>query len=124
MQSNRPASKPIVSLGVVGADTAERALRQPRVGETLRGRQFVLGPGGKGSNQAVAAGRLGAEVSFITRLGRDAFAEIARQTWQRAGVTPAVIETTATDTGAAYILIERATEHGRATCRERECHSG
>src|SRR3546814_19473164 len=60
-------------------------------------------------SQAVAAGRLGAEVSFITRLGRDAFAEIARQTWQRAGVTPAVIETPESYTGAAYIFIEEAT---------------
>src|SRR3546814_10164451 len=76
MQINRRASKPIVILGVFVADTAYRALRQPRLGEPLLGRQFVLGPGGKGSNQAVAAGRLGAEVSFIPRLGRDAFAEI------------------------------------------------
>lgn len=109
MKNNKPASKPIVILGVFVADTAYRAVRQPRLGETLLGRQFALGPGGKGSNQAVAAGRLGAEVSFITRLGRDAFAEIARQTWQRAGVTPAVIETPESYTGAAYIFIEEAT---------------
>lgn len=101
--------KPIVILGVFVADTAYRAERQPRMGETLLGRQFVLGPGGKGSNQSVAAGRLGAEVSFITRLGTDAFADIARQTWQRAGVTPAVIETPESYTGAAYIFIEEAT---------------
>lgn len=101
--------KPIVILGVFVADTAYRADRQPRMGETILGRQFVLGPGGKGSNQSVAAGRLGAEVSFITRLGRDAFAEIARQTWADAGVTPAAIETPESYTGAAYIFIEEAT---------------
>ena len=101
--------KPIVILGVFVADTAYRAARQPRLGETILGRQFVLGPGGKGSNQSVAAGRLGAEVSFITRLGEDAFAEIAKQTWRQAGVTPAVIATPESYTGAAYIFIEEAT---------------
>jgi ribokinase len=101
--------KPIVILGVFVADTAYRAQRQPRLGETLLGNNFALGPGGKGSNQAVAAGKLGAEVSFITRLGRDPFAEMARQTWQAAGVTPAVIETPESYTGAAYVFIEEAT---------------
>ncbi|MEQ8357126.1 MAG: ribokinase [Kiloniellaceae bacterium] len=101
--------KPIVILGVFVADTAYRAERQPRLGETILGRQFVLGPGGKGSNQSVAAGRLGADVSIITRLGRDPFADMARNTWQDAGVTPAVIETPESYTGAAYIFIEEAT---------------
>lgn len=107
--AQRQAGKPIVILGVFVADTAYRAGRQPRLGETILGNKFVLGPGGKGSNQSVAAGRLGAPVSFITRLGKDAFAEIARQTWRSAGVTPAVIETPESYTGAAYIFIEEAT---------------
>jgi ribokinase len=101
--------KPVVILGVFVADTAYRAARQPRLGETILGRQFVLGPGGKGSNQSVAAGRLGAETHFITRLGKDAFAEIAKQTWRQAGVKPAVIETPESYTGAAYIFVEEAT---------------
>lgn len=109
MASNKPGGKPIVILGVFVADTAYRAQRQPRLGETILGKRFVLGPGGKGSNQSVAAGRLGAEVHFITRLGKDAFAEIARQTWRQAGVTPAVVETPESYTGAAYIFIEEAT---------------
>ena len=67
----------VVILGVFVADTAYRADRAPRMGETILGRSFKLGPGGKGSNQAVAAARLGAEVSFITRLGDDAFADMA-----------------------------------------------
>ena len=63
--------KPIVILGVFVADTAYRAQRQPRIGETLLGNSFALGPGGKGSNQAVAVARLGAEVSIMTRLGKE-----------------------------------------------------
>jgi ribokinase len=100
------AGKPIVILGVFVADTAYRAPRQPRMGETILGNGFKLGPGGKGSNQAVAAGRLGGDVTFITRLGRDPFAEMAMATWKQAGVKPAVIETPESYTGAAYIFVE------------------
>jgi ribokinase len=103
------AGKPIVILGVFVADTAYRAERQPRMGETLLGSGFKLGPGGKGSNQAVAAGRLGADVSFITRLGRDPFADMALTTWKDAGVKPAVIETPESYTGAAYIFVDEVT---------------
>jgi len=63
----------VVILGVFVADTAYRADRQPRMGETILGRGFALGPGGKGSNQSVAAARVGAETHMVTRLARDAF---------------------------------------------------
>jgi len=102
-------TKPIVVLGVFVADTAYRAERQPRLGETILGNSFVLGPGGKGSNQSVACGRLGADVHIITRLGKDAFAELAAKTWREAGVTPAVAYDPESYTGAAYIFIEEAT---------------
>ncbi|MFZ8880643.1 MAG: PfkB family carbohydrate kinase, partial [Paracoccaceae bacterium] len=72
----------IVVLGVFVADTAYRADRMPRMGETILGKSFALGPGGKGSNQAVAAGKLGADVSIISRLGDDDFAKMALQTWK------------------------------------------
>ena len=101
--------KPIVILGVFVADTAYRASRQPRMGETILGTSFQLGPGGKGSNQAVAAGRLGADVTFVTRLGVDPFADMAKQTWKEAGVKSAVIETPDSYTGAAYIFVEETT---------------
>ena len=100
---------PVVILGVFVADTAYRADRQPKMGETILGHSFVLGPGGKGSNQAVAAAMAGAEVHVITRLGRDAFADMARATWARAGVRPVITEDPDSYTGAAYIFIEHAT---------------
>jgi len=100
------AGKAIVILGVFVADTAFRAARPPRMGETLLGTGFKLGPGGKGSNQAVAAGRLGADVTFVTRLGCDPFAEMARATWSETGVKARVIETPESYTGAAYIFVE------------------
>lgn len=101
----------IVVLGVFVADTAYRADRQPKMGETILGTSFVLGPGGKGSNQAVAAAMAsaGEKVHFITRLGADAFADIARATWGRAGVVPELTVDAGSYTGAAYIFIENAT---------------
>jgi ribokinase len=101
--------KPIVILGIFVADTAYRAERQPKMGETILGTSFVLGPGGKGSNQSVAAAMAGGKVHFITRLGPDAFADIARATWAKAGVVPEVKVDAESYTGAAYIFIENAT---------------
>ena len=99
----------IVVLGVFVADTAYRADRMPRMGETILGKSFVLGPGGKGSNQAVAAGKLGTDVSIISRLGDDDFAKMALQTWKAANVTPRVIKDATSYTGAAFIFIDDQT---------------
>jgi ribokinase len=99
----------IVILGVFVADTAYRADRAPRMGETILGRSFALGPGGKGSNQAVAAARQGADVTFLSKLGRDVFADMALRTWAEAGVTPRVTQVDDSYTGAAYIFVEEAT---------------
>ena len=99
----------IVILGVFVADTAYRADRPPRMGETILGNSFALGPGGKGSNQSVAAARLGADVSFLSKLGRDPFADMALKTWADAGVTPVVTRSDEGYTGAAYIFVEEAT---------------
>lgn len=103
-----PRRNSVVILGVFVADTAYRAERMPRVGETLLGTGFRLGPGGKGSNQAVAAARLGAETALITRLGADAFGDMALATWEEAGVTPLVTRDPASYTGAAFIFLEQA----------------
>ena len=76
----------IAILGIFVADLAFRAGRQPVMGETLMGSGFAMGPGGKGSNQAVAAARAGGRVSFISRLGQDAFGDIAIATWKPPGM--------------------------------------
>ncbi len=99
----------IVILGVFVADTAYRADRAPRMGETIIGNSFALGPGGKGSNQAVAAAKLGADVTFLSKLGRDPFGDMALKTWADAGVKPRVTQSDVHATGAAYIFIEEAT---------------
>lgn len=102
-------TRPIVVLGIFNADTAYRADRMPRIGETILGQHFALGPGGKGSNQAVAAAMAGGRVHFVTRLGDDDFARTARQTWERAGVVPEVTVDRDSHTGAAFIFLEAAT---------------
>ena len=98
----------IVILGVFVADTAYRADRAPKMGETIMGNSFALGPGGKGSNQAVAAAKAGGEVHFLSKLGRDPFADMALKTWKDAGVIPAITQHDDSYTGAAYIFIEEA----------------
>jgi ribokinase len=99
----------IVILGVFVADTAYRAPRQPKMGETLLGSGFTLGPGGKGSNQAVAAARAGGDTAFLSKLGVDAFADMAMKTWAEAGVHPAITRDPQSYTGAAYIFVEDGT---------------
>jgi len=98
----------IVVLGVFVADTSYRADRAPRMGETIMGNSFALGPGGKGSNQAVAAAMVGGTTHFITRLGRDPFADMALDTWDKAGVIPEITQHDQSYTGAAYIFVEEA----------------
>ena len=74
--------KGVAILGIFVADLAFRAGRLPGIGETIAGPGFKVGPGGKGSNQAVAAARAGARVTFISTIGRDEFGRIALVTWQ------------------------------------------
>jgi ribokinase len=99
----------VAILGVFVADVAFRAGRQPEIGETLIGSGFKLGPGGKGSNQSVAAARVGADVTFISKIGKDEFGAIALATWKREGVKVRVAETSDEPTGAAYIFVNDKT---------------
>ncbi len=101
--------KSVAVLGIFVADLAFRANRPPNMGETILGTGFKMGPGGKGSNQSVAAARAGAEVSFISRLGRDAFGDIALATWKAEGITPRVALSDTDPTGAAYIFVSDET---------------
>ncbi|MEE8172744.1 MAG: ribokinase [Alphaproteobacteria bacterium] len=98
----------VVILGVFVADTTYRAQRQPRMGETILGTGFALGPGGKGSNQAVAAARLGADVTFISKIGEDPFGDMAMAVWAEAGVKTAVRRVPESYTGAASIFLEES----------------
>ncbi len=99
----------VAILGIFVADLAFRAGRMPAIGETIAGSDFKMGPGGKGSNQSVAAARAGASVTFISRLGADDFAAVALATWEKEGVRAEVIETPDRPTGAAFIYVNDQT---------------
>ncbi len=101
-------------VAVMGSFVADLAFRTPRLpawGETVLGSAFRLGPGGKGSNQAVAAARLGAAVSFISKLGRDAFGDLARHTYADEKIDAEFcFETLDHATGGASIVVHEG--HG------------
>ena len=61
----------ICIFGVFVADLCFFAEKIPVKGETVLGKNHIIGPGGKGSNQAIAAARLGGKVNFITKIGKD-----------------------------------------------------
>ena len=100
----------IVVLGTFVADLAFKAERMPAIGETLLGSGFAIGPGGKGSNQVIAAARAGARAAMVTRVGQDSFGDMARQAWAQDGVdTSHVIADAAAPTGAAFIFVSTRT---------------
>lgn len=98
----------IAVVGSYGAGLTIQAERMPALGETLGGGRFDYGPGGKGSNQAVGAARLGASVSILTALGDDAFALGARELWATEGIDGSRVVTTDQPTMAAMILVDSA----------------
>jgi ribokinase len=105
-----PAGPKPVKITVMGSFVVDLAFRTPALpgwGETIIGSDFKLGPGGKGSNQAVAAARLGAQVTFITKLGRDPFGDLARQTYAAEGIDRTyAFETAEHPTGGASVIVE------------------
>lgn len=97
-------------MGIFVADLAFRTPRLPSWGVTTLGSEFRLGPGGKGSNQAVAAARLGARVSFISKIGSDTLGALARQTYKNEGIdTQFLYETADHSTGGATIIVDEKT---------------
>ncbi|WP_428644549.1 ribokinase [Roseibium sp.] len=95
----------IVILGIFAADTAYKAKRLPHIAETLMGSGFTLGPGGKGSNQAIAAAKAGGRATFISRVGKDPFGEMALAAYEAAGVRANVMQMEDVATGAAFIFV-------------------
>ncbi|MGY3943788.1 ribokinase [Aeromonas tecta] len=96
----------LVVLGSVNADHVLRVPHFPRPGETLTGHSYRVVPGGKGANQAVAAARLGAAVSFIARVGDDAIGHQMRAGFAQDGIDVSAVEQDeALPTGIAIIYV-------------------
>jgi ribokinase len=100
--------KSISILGVFVADLCFIGDRIPSKGQTILGKKHVVGPGGKGSNQAIAAARLNGDVSFITKVGKDSHSEMAFNLYKEAGVkTHSIIQDEKLFTGVAGIMIDK-----------------
>ncbi|MER5192660.1 ribokinase [Streptomyces sp. NPDC002755] len=96
----------IVVLGSTNMDLVAYVEKPPQRGETVTGREFRTIPGGKGSNQAVAAARAGATVSMIGAVGNDAFGTRLRSTLEHSGVNTDHLRTVESPSGTAHIVVD------------------
>src|SRR5690625_2657524 len=89
-----------------------RTPHMPSPGETVLGGPFQMGPGGKGGNQAVAASRLGSEVSMLTKLGQDIFGDDALKNFTKENIDTTYITRHPSEvTGAALIAVDDESEN-------------
>lgn len=100
----------ICVFGIFVADICFFADSIPVAGQTILGEKYIIGPGGKGSNQAIAAARAGGEVSFISKVGSDNYADLAISLYKDSGINYDGLEIDENEsTGSAGILINRKT---------------
>lgn len=108
-------SPQIVVVGSTNVDMVVQGARIPRPGETVLGGRFSMVPGGKGANQAVAAARLGAGVTFVCRVGGDSFGEQALEQFAREGIrTEYAVRDPEAAHGIALILVDQSGENAIA----------
>src|SRR5512133_3622 len=97
----------ICVVGSSNIDLISKVPRLPKLGETMIGHSFHLGYGGKGANQAVMAARLGAQVTMVTRLGRDVFGDGTLRNYREQGIdTSHVLSDDALSSGVAPIFVD------------------
>jgi ribokinase len=104
-----PQRPEIVVVGSSNMDLVVKSARIPAVGETILGGDFLMTPGGKGANQAVAAAKLGADVHLIAKLGRDVFAEQSLSNFEKVGIDAEyVTRSEKAASGVALITVDGA----------------
>lgn len=104
--------KKIVVIGSANVDMVVKTSRLPKPGETVLGGTFFMNSGGKGANQAVAAARLGGNVTFITKVGNDIFGKQAIQNFHKEKINTRFIFTHKDEaSGAALIIINEEGEN-------------
>ena len=96
----------ILVVGSLNADLVVRAPRFPQPGETIRGEDLQVIPGGKGSNQAVAAARHGTRVSMLGRVGKDNFGDFLLENLKSNQVDSQFIQRDDSSTGTAIIVVD------------------
>jgi ribokinase len=101
----------IVVVGSANMDLVGIAARLPRPGETLLGDDFVMGPGGKGANQATAAARAGASCTFLGAIGSDAFGVTLKARLTASGVDTRQVRIAYGPSGVAIVMVDRSGEN-------------
>src|SRR5690348_7694832 len=101
----------ILVFGSINVDVIVPVPRLPGAGETVLGGDYVLLPGGKGANQALAARRAGAEVMLAGAVGRDGFAGIALELLRRDEVDLRLVREVERPTGCAAIMVDDGGEN-------------
>ena len=110
-----PTRPKIVVVGSANTDMVVKTERIPGPGETVIGGEFMMAAGGKGANQAVAAARLGAQVTFVGRLGSDVFGDQAIAGYEAQGIdTRYVVRDEHVASGVALIFVDARGENSIA----------
>jgi len=106
--------KHVTVFGSFVVDLMARAPHLPVPGETVKSSMFKLGPGGKGFNQGIAAKRAGADVTMVTKLGKDSFADVALNKLKEENMsTEYVFQTDEVPTGTALIMVDERTSQNQ-----------
>lgn len=104
--------KKVVVIGSSNTDMVVKSARIPVPGETILGGRFMMNPGGKGANQAVAAARMGGDVTFIAKVGNDLFGKEAKALWQEEKIhTDHVLIDPENPSGVALIMVDAKGEN-------------
>ncbi|ABZ84966.1 ribokinase [Heliomicrobium modesticaldum Ice1] len=98
----------LLVIGSINVDLVAYAERIPHTGETVKGKQFSTIPGGKGANQAMAANRLGAEVTFLGAVGDDGYGKDMLRYFRENGLDPSRVKQVPGSTGVAMIVVDDA----------------
>ena len=102
----------ILVIGSSNTDMVIKTREFPKPGETVMGQTFLMNPGGKGANQAVAAVRLGAVVRFVTKVGSDVFGKEALEGFKKEGLDITyTLQTDAFPSGVASIIVNEKGEN-------------
>ncbi len=106
------AQNKILVIGSANTDMVVQSPHLPKPGETILGGEFLMNPGGKGANQAVAASRLGGDISFIAKIGDDMFGKNYIDILQKEGLnTNSIINDPDKPSGIALINVDKKGEN-------------
>lgn len=112
--NNQINMKPTGKILVIGSSNTDMTVKSPtipRPGETVLGGEFKMGAGGKGANQAVAAKRLGGDVTFVCKVGNDIFGDNAIENYRKEGMDVSHVLRSEKPSGVALILVDAEAEN-------------